>query len=55
MLVIFKAAHVKEQKGFHGYFEVITQESEFVMCLEMHLFYSFYLKAVRGCHVPYCE
>ncbi|XP_042665450.1 transmembrane protease serine 7 [Centrocercus urophasianus] len=26
MLVIFKAAHVKEQKGFHGYFEVITQE-----------------------------
>lgn len=32
MLVIFKAAHIKEQKGFHGYFEVITQESEFVMC-----------------------
>lgn len=31
MLVIFKAEHVKEQKGFHGYFEVITQESEFVM------------------------
>ncbi|XP_058280226.1 transmembrane protease serine 7 isoform X5 [Hirundo rustica] len=26
MLVIFKAAQVKEQKEFHGYFEVITQE-----------------------------
>ncbi|XP_048150461.1 transmembrane protease serine 7 isoform X3 [Corvus hawaiiensis] len=26
MLVIFKAAQVKEHKEFHGYFEVITQE-----------------------------
>ncbi|NXB47122.1 TMPS7 protease, partial [Leucopsar rothschildi] len=26
MLVIFKAAQVKEQKEFHGYFEVIAQE-----------------------------
>ncbi|XP_051483463.1 transmembrane protease serine 7 isoform X3 [Apus apus] len=26
MLVMFKAAQIKEQKEFHGYFEVITQE-----------------------------
>jgi len=33
MLVMFKAAQIKEQKEFHGYFEVITQESRFGLCL----------------------
>lgn len=30
MLVMFKAAQIKERKEFHGYLEVITQESKFV-------------------------
>lgn len=42
MLVIFKAAQVKEHKEFHGYFEVITQESRLVLCLEVCLLYCFF-------------
>lgn len=42
MLVIFKAAQVKEQKEFHGYFEVITQESRFVLCLQVCIWYCFF-------------
>lgn len=52
MLVMFKAAKIKEQKEFHGYFEVITQESRFVLCLEMCLLYCFCLRSQSGCHVP---
>lgn len=48
MLVMFKAAHISEPKEFHGYFEIITQESRFVMYLEMHLLYCFYLRAPCG-------
>lgn len=28
---MFKAAEIKEHKEFHGYFEIITQESEYVL------------------------
>lgn len=49
MLVMFKTAQIKERKEFHGYFEVITQESRFVLCLEM--FIIFFLISQRSCHV----
>lgn len=52
MLVMFKAAQIKEWKEFHGYFEVITQESRFVLCLEMCLLYCFCLRPQSGCHIP---
>lgn len=48
MLVMFKAAQISERKEFHGYFEIITQESRFVMYLEKHLLYCFYLRAPCG-------